>query len=116
MAKTVLTPPAEELRKHGYADAEAGEILKWEEGVVVHGELLDRRPGKFGTLLEVREESGDVVTYPAPAILDGKLRRVSVGDRVYIRCLGQKFLDSGHEAWDFEVLYKPATRSGAERG
>ena len=53
-----------------------GEITKWKAGVIVEGELVGRREGKFGGLLDLRTDDGKDVTIPFTAVLRNRLEKL----------------------------------------
>jgi hypothetical protein len=80
------------------------EIRKWEQGVIIEGRVNVIRDGKYGPLVDFSiSDTGEVVTYPVPAVLGARLAMIPNGILLRIECLGKVKLKSGNNAWNFAV-------------
>lgn len=96
-----FTPPA------GYElAAGTGEIHKWEIGMVVQGALVGMRPGNLGTLVDIKDEEGEIITYGCPTILRNLLEPINKGDDILIYCSGKKASTKGQDTWVFRLYSK----------
>ena len=63
-------------------------IEKFEPGAELEGLYREMRTGNFGPLADFEMEDGSIVTFGVPAILETRLKRVGIGSRVLIQCIG----------------------------
>ena len=92
-------------------------IAKWEAGVEVRGMFRGIRgiTTAYGDseLVDIEFAGGRRVTFGCPVILGQRLREVSPGVEVIIRCYGKKPTANGQTAWHYEV-FTPGVEDQAE--
>ena len=92
----------------GTREIKGAGISKWAEGVEVTGMFRSIRgiTTMFGDseLVDFELAGGKRVTFGCPVVLGQRLRELSPGVTVVVRCYGKRPTSNGQTAWHFEVF------------
>lgn len=99
-----------EAKEEEWKEIKGGNIFNFEkEGEALEGKLVDVRTdqGKFKSVVyDIEKADNELISLFGSTVLDGRMKRVKIGDSVKIVFKGTVKSKTGREYADFQVFVK----------
>lgn len=92
-------------------DKQTGQNPIWrpeKKGEKIEGELLAKRAGQYGTVMDIRDSKNKIWTVFSSKLMEQMIGGIMVGDSLRIMYLGKIKLKNNREAHNWEVFRKAA--------